>query len=74
MSILFPIYEWVFFLFYSENDAFLKRIKVELKNVMMKEDLDEATSKHVGLTLELQFHTLILFRSMVVREGSNFAV
>jgi hypothetical protein len=52
----------------------LKRIKVELKNVMMKEDLDEATSKHVGLTLELQFHTLILFRSMVVREGSNFAV
>jgi hypothetical protein len=51
MSILFPIYEWVFFLFYSENDTFLKRIKVELKNVMMKEDLDEATSKHVGLTL-----------------------
>ena len=40
----------------DENDTFLKRIKVELKNVMMKEDLDEATSKHLRTKLEEQMN------------------
>lgn len=36
----------------DEEEAFLKRIRVELKNVMMKEDLDEATSKYLRTKVE----------------------